>query len=58
MSEEITKEEYYKSILEELVNVSSMMKFLVSSLNATFEKNKKLEKRIAVLERKMKLKED
>ena len=58
MREEITKEEYYKSIMEELVSVGSMMKFLASSLNATLEKNKKLEKRIAILERKMKLKKD
>ena len=58
MSEEITKEEYLESILMEIKDVSTMMKFLVSSLNASLERNKQLEKRIAVLERKQKLKED
>ena len=58
MSEEITKEEYLESILMEIKDVSTMMKFLVSSLNASLERNKQLEKRIAVLERKHKLKED
>jgi len=58
LSEEITKEEYLESILMEIKDVSTMMKFLVSSLNASLERNKQLEKRIAVLERKQKLKED
>jgi len=55
---EITKDEYLESILKEIIEVGSMMKFLVSSLNASLEHNKQLEKRIAVLERKQKLKED
>ena len=58
MNEEITKDEYLESILMEIKDVSTMMKFLVSSLNASLERNKQLEKRIAVLERKQKLKED
>ena len=58
MSEEITKEEYLESILMEIKEVSTMMKFLTSSLIASIERNKELEKRIAVLERKQKLKED
>jgi len=58
MSEEITKDEYLESILIEIKEMGSMMKFLVSSLKASLERNKQLEKRIAVLERKQKLKED
>ena len=54
MSEEITKEEYLESILSEIKEVATMMKFLASSLHASLEHNKKLEKRIAVLERRMK----
>ena len=55
---EITKDEYLESILKEIIEVSTMMKFLASSLKASLERNKQLEKRIAVLERKSKLKED
>ena len=50
---EITKEEYLESILSEIKEVGTMMKFLVSSLHASLEKNKQLEKRIAVLERRL-----
>jgi len=55
---EITKDEYLESILKEIIEVGSMMKFLTSSLHASLERNKQLEKRIAVLERKQKLKDE
>ena len=51
-----SKEEYLETILEELKGVGSMMSFLASSLIAALERNKELEKRIAKLERKTKVK--
>lgn len=54
MSNEITKEEYLETILIEIKGIGSMMQFLASSLKASLERNKELEKRIGVLERKLK----
>jgi len=53
MKEDISKEEYLESILIEIKDVSTMMKFLASSLHAALKQNKELEKRIAVLERRL-----
>jgi hypothetical protein len=52
MKETITQEEYLETILIEIKGISQMFAFLASSLKASLEENKRLEKRLAKIERK------